>query len=147
MDKINFADLKFAINEVKTLSCLTLNNDEVKKEVAENKGKLNYSLNIPSFIDLKQNIIGYDVTVGFFLEREDNIIFQLAVRLTYFVENLVKYCIKSKSGELRVHPELDQILLHISISTFRGVMAVKVEGTAIYNVILPLIDVATLNRM
>ncbi len=65
-------------------------------------------------------------------------VFHLA--FIFRIENLDKLVILNKKNVVELHPHLGNALSSITYSTTRGILMIKVQGTALQNFILPIIN-------
>lgn len=130
-------DVTLQVSSVKTLKFSVCNDDEIR---SKDRLSFNFNISYSSFVDSDKKVIGYDVLVGIYTEKELlNKVSELASRIEYTVINFDDL-IKINNGQLVLPDALLIMLMSISLSTTRGILAAKLEGSALDGVNLPIID-------
>lgn len=58
----------------------------------------------------------------------------------YSIENIEELAIPGKNNQLNLNPDLANALSSVTYSTSRGVLLIKLQGTALQNFVLPIIN-------
>ncbi|SDA96031.1 hypothetical protein SAMN03080617_04169 [Algoriphagus alkaliphilus] len=58
----------------------------------------------------------------------------------YQIENLAELAIPAKNKKLELHPGLANALSSVTYSTARGILLTRLQGTALQNFVLPIIN-------
>jgi hypothetical protein len=62
------------------------------------------------------------------------------LKFIYRIENLEELATAEKNKRLRLHPALASALSSLTYSTSRGILLIRLQGTALQNFILPIIN-------
>ena len=108
----------------------------------------NYAFEIKAgvMVDSLNQVIGIDFFIQMFSspEKKDNV-FGLTVRMSYKILNFENVVIRDGS-KISVPDSALHHLLALTVSTTRGILFEKVQGTFLSRIILPPIDVTTLTK-
>ena len=133
---VNIDILKFALYEVEKVNIdvdIVGFNIDINGETNKPKDQINVTTKITIF-KLKKD------------KKKKNIA-ELKTRFTYNVVGLSSFpSEESDINEVRIPKQLIDTLNNISISTTRGILFTKFQGTKIQNIILPLISQKELNK-
>jgi len=58
----------------------------------------------------------------------------------YHIENLAELAIPAKNNKIDLHPGLGNALSSVTYSTSRGILLTRLQGTALQNFVLPIIN-------
>ena len=133
--KIN---ITFGIKEIKTLK-FTINN--VPEAYKIPKEKFQFQILPASFFSYTEKIIGFDVIVNIFFDDNDRkIICELISRITFDIKNLHDFVSIKNQKAPQLPESLMQTLLSISLSTTRGILFSKTEGSVLSGVNMPVLN-------
>jgi hypothetical protein len=136
-DKVKIG-ISFGIKEIKTLKFNLSNLPEVSNI---SKDKFKFEVFPATFIGYEESIIGFDVIIHIFIEepsRKD--ICELIVRIIYDVINLHEIVPAESKASPQIPEGFMHTLLSISLSTSRGVLFAKTEGSVLNGVSLPILN-------
>ena len=95
-----------------------------------------------SFIDRKNNAIGIDTAVEIYIDQEkQKKVCNLISRIIYEVINFSDF-INPQDNSIQIPDNFMHTLLSISLSTTRGILASKTEGTLLRDVFIPVLNPA-----
>lgn len=140
----NNIQMTFAIVGIQILNLSIKNSPEYFLLPANN----NYAFEIKAgvLVDPLNQVIGIDFFIQLFSspEKIDNV-FGLTVRMSYKILNFENVVIRDGS-KISVQDSALHHLLALTVSTTRGILFEKVQGTFLSRIILPPIDVTTLTK-
>ena len=130
-------DVTLQISSVKTIKFSVNNTDEILKM---DRLAFNFNISFASSIEPSKKIIAVDILGDIYTEKELlNKVSELASRIEYRIMNFDDL-IKNINNQLVIPDQLMIMLTSISLSTTRGILAAKLEGSALEGVHLPVID-------
>jgi hypothetical protein len=129
----------FKFKMIKTLKFSVNNTDEAYKAKKE---ELQFNISAANFLDVENSVIGFDITIGVFIDKElTKQIADLIVRTEYELTKLSEI-IKHDTNKNRIllPDQLMMTLLSVALSSARGILAAKTEGSVLEGVYMPIID-------
>lgn len=130
-------DVTLQISSVKTIKFSVNNTEEIR---TMDRLGFNFNISFASSIEPSKKIIAFDILVDIYTEKELlNKVSELASRIEYMIMNFDDL-IKNINNQLVIPDQLMIMLTSISLSTTRGILAAKLEGSALEGVHLPVID-------
>ena len=140
----NSIQMTFAIIGIQVLNFSINNSPELYKLPANN----NYAFEIRAgvLVDPINHVIGIDFFIQLFstIEKKDKVL-ELTIRMTYKILNF-ENVIKHDGPKISVPDSALNHLLSLTVSTTRGILFDKVQGTFLGGIILPPIDVTKLTK-
>jgi len=133
-EKLSFIEFKFIKGQVDTPEDFII--DKVDGHQVENTLQLAFNL--------EEKLVKADFTVEIKTEskgensKESTGRFHLV--FIYHVENLEDLAKPNKNNLLDLHPALSNALSSITYSTSRGILLTRLQGTALQNFVLPIIN-------
>jgi len=133
-EKLSFIEFKFIKGQVDTPEDFII--DKVDGHQVENTLQLAFNL--------EEKLVKADFTVEIKTEskgenpKESTGSFHLV--FIYHVENLEDLAKPNKNNLLDLHPALSNALSSITYSTSRGILLTRLQGTALQNFVLPIIN-------
>jgi len=104
------------------------------------KDLIQFLIHFASFADKDNNIIGIDTLVGIYLDQEkQKKVCELITRITYEIINFSEF-IDSNDNSINIPDQIMHTFLSISLSTTRGILAAKTEGTQLRDVFIPILN-------
>ena len=135
-DQIN---ISFRIKNISTLEFSIKNIPELE---TVDKSLIQFQIFPATFIDKNNNVIGIDTVVDIFVDQEkQKRVCELITRITYEVVNLSDF-IDSVDNSIKIPDPIMHTFLSISLSTTRGILASKTEGTLLRDVFIPILNPA-----
>lgn len=138
MEQERKLNIDFGIKEISTLK-FSLNN--IPGGIDITKENIQFQIMPRSFINYENNIIGFEIAVNIFLEKNgrDNIC-ELITRSSFEVSNLKEFVPLEKKDTPDLPMNFMQTLLSISLSTTRGILIAKTEGSILNGICLPILN-------
>lgn len=137
MPEPNKVDITLRISSIKTLKFSIDNTPEVFKLDRES---FIFNISIASDINVSNKIIGFNVIQDIYLDKElKNRVCELITRIEFNIINFNEVIIK-KDKDILIPDSIMVTLLSISLSTSRGVLAAKVEGSGLEGVNMPVVN-------
>lgn len=94
--------------------------------------------------NLEDKLVKADITIEIRTEsemqNENECIGNFHLVFIYYVENLEDLATRNKNNLIDLHPALGNTLSSITYSTARGVLLTRLQGTALQDLILPIIN-------
>lgn len=135
-DKIN---ISLRIVSIKTIR-FSLDNANVSKEINKNAFIFNISAKVS--IDPNSKSIAIEILQDIFLDKElQTSVCQHVSRIVFEIVNfdsVIKHNIEKK--DIKIPDDLMTTLISISLSTSRGILASKIEGSNLEGVYMPIVD-------
>lgn len=142
MSEQNKINISFRISSIKTLK-FYIDNLSVVANAKNESFEFNISLAV--FIDSVKNNVGFDIVFDVYSDKSKSIqLCELITRTEYNIINfqdVIKP--KSTSNQFEIPDQFMLTLVSIALSTTRGIFAAKIEGSALSNVIMPVVDPKT----
>jgi len=133
--KIN---INFGIKEISTLK-FSLNNVPGVADIT--KGDVQFQIVPRSFINYEYSIVGFEIAVNISFEKNGrNNICELITRSSFEVNNLQEFVPPEKKDNPDLPMNFMQTLLSISLSTTRGILAAKTEGSILSGICMPILN-------
>jgi hypothetical protein len=133
-EKISLIDFKMIKGQVDTLE-----NFDISKVVGH---KLDNSLQLG--FNLKDKLAKADFTINLTTdslgENEQEATGNFHLIFIYRIENLEELAIPEKNQRLKLNPGLANALSSVTYSTSRGILITRLQGTALQNFVLPVIN-------
>lgn len=105
-----------------------------------NNTDFNFNINSMLIVDKENKLVGFDIHITITPKINENDIFaEIKTRNLFEVLNFDEI-IKEKNDGLEIPDQIIETLNSISISTTRGILTAKTEGTILQNVFLPLVN-------
>jgi len=106
-----------------------------------------FEINAGTLVDATSKIIGIDFIAKIFTSQKmDDKVCEIALRISYLIDNFHDFT-KIKDNKLIVPENVMQHLVSITISTARGILFEKLQGSFLSNIILPAINVSSLSKI
>lgn len=136
-DKVN---ISFRIKNISTLEFGIKNIPEIE---TIDKDLFQFQILPASFIDKEKNIIGIDTVVDIFIDVEkQKKVCELITRISYEVINLHDFY-NNEDDAIIIPDQFMITLISIALSTTRGILTAKTEGTLLREVYLPILNPAS----
>ena len=129
--------IQFSIIDIKTLR-FSVNNVYNIKELESSE--VGFSITPMSFFNPDEKIIGFDILVLAKEGKSKETICELFTRVSFFVDNFDEFFPDKESKTINIPDQFLHTLLSISLSTTRGILSAKTEGTALAGFILPVLN-------
>jgi hypothetical protein len=130
-------NISFRIKNISTLQFSIKNIPEL--DVVD-KSLIHFQINPASFADKDNDVIGIDTLVDVYLDQENQIkVCELITRITYEVVNFSEF-IDPSDNSINIPDQIMHTFLSISLSTTRGILAAKTEGTQLRDVFIPILN-------
>ncbi|MCK9424823.1 MAG: hypothetical protein M0Q21_02165 [Ignavibacteriaceae bacterium] len=106
-----------------------------------------FEINAGTLIDASLKIIGVDfITRIFTSQTKDDKVCELSLRISYAIQNFESFTTIEKD-KVTIPEQLMHHLIALTISTTRGILFEKLQGSFLSKIILPTINVSSLNKM
>jgi hypothetical protein len=106
-----------------------------------------FEINTGALVDISQKLIGIDfITKVFTSAEKDDKVCELSLRMTFEILNFDEIIILEEKSVTIPDPAM-QHFIALAVSTTRGILFEKVQGSFLANIILPIIDVTKLNKI
>lgn len=137
--------LKFSIKQIQVFNFIL--DSSPKHQSLSPDHQYTFEINSGVLVDNKQKIIGVDFNSKIFTSAKKNDkVCELSVRIIFSINNFDEIIIKK--GKKFVIPDLiSQHLIAVTVSTTRGILYEKVQGSFLSNVIMPIINVTNLKKV
>ena len=131
-------NITFSIKEIKTLKFEIINIANDYQLIKEN---LQFQIHPLTFMDYEKKILGFDIIISVFLDKEkQNKICELITRISYKVLNLYDLIPPDDKFSSKIPENFMHTLLSIALSTSRGILSAKTEGSLLNGIYLPIIN-------
>ena len=132
--------INFGIKEIKTIR-FTLNNVP-ESETIKNED-VHFQILPASFVNYEEKIIGFDIILTVYIQKKvKNIVCELITRVSFIVNNLHDVIPEEDKNASKLPDHFMQTLLSISLSTTRGILFSKTEGSVLNRFYLPILNPA-----
>lgn len=133
--KIN---IQFFIKDISTLEFSVKNPPDKTFKIPKD---VVFQVTPSSSIDLPSSTVDFITFIGIYLDKEKTKnICELVTSIKFGIKDLTKFIDEKDKNLLHLPDQFMQTLLSISLSTNRGILAAKTEGTALNNVYLPVLN-------
>ena len=133
-DIINFT---FRIKQISTLEFSIKN---ISGEISDNMDVFKFEV-LPQLFIEPDNILGFITVINVYEQRENPVLIcNLITRISFEIINFKDLLTPETPNLIKLPDLLSQTLLSISLSTSRGILAAKTEGTILKNVYLPVLN-------
>ena len=133
--KIN---IQFYIKDISTLEFSIKN---LQLNLTELKENLIFKVT-PSFsLDVVSKVVDINTLIGiYFDKKKQNRICELLTSIKFGVKNIDSFIDKKDDNLVNLPDQFIQTLISISLSTSRGILAAKTEGTILNGIYLPVLN-------
>lgn len=131
----NNKNIFFRIKEISVLR-FSINNDP---SIQFEDQTTNFNVNIRTFANNDNKYFGVDVFI-FIKNQEQIVMCEMTIRLLFDIKNYDDFVEKSELRGVKFPEHFVQQLISISISTSRGILYSKTEGTKLGNIYLPVLN-------
>ena len=133
--KIN---IQFYIKDISTLEFSVKN---LQLNLTELKENLIFKVT-PSFsLDVVSKVVDINTLIGiYFDKKKQNRICELLTSIKFGVKNIDSFIDKKDDNLVNLPDQFIQTLISISLSTSRGILAAKTEGTILNGIYLPVLN-------
>lgn len=133
--------INFGIKEIKTLRFSL--NDFADAESIKNEN-VHFQILPATFVKYEEKIIGFDIIINVYIQREikNIVVCELIVRVSFIINNLNEIVPESDKHAPNLPEHFMQTLLSISLSTCRGILFSKTEGSILNKFYLPILNPA-----
>lgn len=136
-EKIN---IQFLIEEISTLEFSIKNQPSINIDDYEN---LVINVNPSSSVDIKSGIVDFIIMISIHSGGKEKIIIcELVTSIKFAIKNFAQFLDKENNKLLRMPDQFMHTMLSIALSTSRGILASKTEGTNLQKVYLPILNPA-----
>jgi hypothetical protein len=136
-EQINFT---FRIKQIATLEFSIKN---IPEGISINPDIFKFGINPQLFIESDEKVIGFNTIINVIAEEASpNLICTLATRISFEIINFQDFVIPEDPNSLNLPDTFIQTLLSISLSTSRGILTAKTEGTVLKDVYMPVLNPA-----
>lgn len=137
-------NITFRIKNISTLEFSVKNLSEAE---TLNKDLFQFQILPASFVDNDNKVIGFNTVVDIFIDLEkQKKVCSLITRVTYDIINFSDF-INSVDNSLNIPDQFMHTFLSIALSTTRGILAAKTEGTFLRDVYIPILNPAGFKPM
>ncbi len=141
----NIKQFSFALKQIQILN-FSLDNSP-KYQILPPDHLYTFEINSRVLVDQKQEIIGVDLVSKIFTSvKKDDKVCELSLRISFSIKDFDKIIIK-KAKVFEIPTPVSQHLIALTVSTARGILYEKVQGSFLSNVFLPIINVTKLKNM
>ena len=132
--------INFGIKEIKTIRFSL--NDIPETETVKNEN-VQFQILPASFFNYEENLIGFDIVLTAYIKGKQNkSVCELITRISFVINNLKEIVPEENKNTPNLPDHFMQTLLSISLSTTRGVLFAKTEGSVLNKYYLPILNPA-----
>ena len=132
--------INFGIKEIKTIR-FSFNDIPESDSIKANEAQ--YQILPASFFNYEENIVGFDIILTMYIQgKPKRKVCELITRLSFAVNNLKEIVPEDDKNTPKLPDQFMQTLLSISLSTTRGILFAKTEGSTLNKYYLPILNPA-----
>ncbi len=132
--------INFGIKEIKTIRFSL--NDIPELDSIQNEN-VHFQIIPATFVNYEEKIIGFDIIITVYVDKEvKKIVCELIARVSFIVNNLKDIVPGKGKNAPKLPDHFMQTLLSISLSTIRGILFSKTEGSILNKFYLPILNPA-----
>lgn len=149
MPQIQSTESKLKITfGIRQIQIMNFNIDKSEKHLLLTPNhKYTFEFIVAALLDTNQKFIGIDLTINLFTsELKDDKVCELTIRSTYHVLNFNEI-VSKKENNFIISDIAMQHLTAVTLSTARGIFFVKVQDSFLSNIIIPIIDITSFNKI
>jgi hypothetical protein len=137
-------ELKFAIQGIQIFN-FSLDTSPKHQTMVPNH-PYTFEINARGLVDITQKIIGIDFMVKIFtdIEKEDKVC-ELSLRMAFIILNFDEVVTFKETAPI-IPDVAMQHLIALTVSTTRGILFEKLQGSFLSKITLPIFDVTKLNK-
>jgi hypothetical protein len=140
----NELKMTFNIRQIQVLG-FTINNSPQHQSLKHDHN-YTFEINVGTLIDPENKFIGINFKTNVFTSStKDDSVCELSILASYHIINFDEVVHKDEK-EFTIPDRAMQHLIAVTLSTARGILFEKVQGTFLSNLVLPIIDVTKLNK-
>jgi len=130
-------NISFRIKNISTLEFIIKNMPEIE---TSDKNLFQFQILPASFVEKENSAIGIDTVVDIFIDQEkQKKVCSLITRIIYDIVNFNDF-VNTIDNSLNIPEQFMHTLLSIALSTTRGILATKTEGTLLRDVFIPILN-------
>lgn len=131
-------NIQFFIKEISTIEFSVKNSPNLK--IKENNDAV-FEVSPSTAIDTKSSTINFIIQIGIYSDNtKKESLCRLVSSIKYGIKNMEVLIDENDNNRIRIPNQFMQTLLSLSLSTSRGILAVKTEGTNLMNTYLPVLN-------
>jgi|ERR1035437_9959313 hypothetical protein len=132
-------NITFRIKEISTLEFSIKN---IPEGISLDADNFKFDVIPQLFIEAKKNI-GFNIAINVLMGKDNPVLIcTLLTRIAYEIINFEEFINPQDSNSIMIPDQFVQTLLSISLSTSRGILAAKTEGTILKNIYMPVMSPA-----
>lgn len=141
----NIMQFTFALKQIQIFN-FSLDNSP-KHQILPPDHLYTFEINSRVLIDDKQEIIGIDLISKIFTSaKKDEKVCELSLRISFSIKDFDKIIFKN-DNVFEIPIPVSQHLIALTVSTARGILYEKVQGSFLSNVVMPIINVTKLKKI
>jgi hypothetical protein len=132
-------NITFRIKEISTLEFSIKN---IPKEISPDPDNFKFEV-LPQLFIESNKFIGFNTTINVLMGKENSLLIcSLFTRIAYEIINFDEFINTQDSNSIMIPDQFIHTLLSITLSTSRGILAAKTEGTILKNIYMPVMNPA-----
>ncbi len=132
--------INFGIKEIKTIR---FSFNDIPDSDSIKTHDVQFQILPASFFNYEENIVGFDIILTAYIKvKQNKSVCELITRVSFIVNNLKEIVPEENKNTPKLPDQFIQTLLSISLSTTRGILFAKTEGSNLNKYYLPILNPA-----